>query len=72
MRPATKGLLMLYALSGDQGKAEADAIDLPVLGFGISFPTGDVATASKVRYVVNNVYKQQELFGPDVSGQDRT
>ena len=72
VRPATKGLLMLYALSGDQGKARADAIDLPVLGFGISFPTGNVATASKVRYVVNNVYQQQELFGPDVSGQDRT
>ena len=69
VRPATKGLLLLYALrgSGDHGKVEADAMDVPVLGFGISFPTGDVATASKVRFVVNNVY-QQELFGPNVSG----
>ena len=69
VRPATKGLLLLYALrgKGDLGKVEADAMDVPVLGFGISFPTGDVATASKVRFVVNNVY-QQELFGPNVSG----
>ena len=69
-RPATKGLLLLYALdgAGDPAKVESDAIELPVLGFGISFPTGDVATASKVRYVVNNVYQQQELFGPNVYG----
>ena len=67
-RPATKGLLLLYALdgAGDPAKVESDAIELPVLGFGISFPTGDVATASRVRYVVNNVYQQQELFGPNV------
>ena len=36
--------------------------------FWISFPTGDVATASTVRFVVNNVYHQQELFGPSASG----
>ena len=72
VRPATNGLLMLYALSGDEGKVKADAMDVPVLGFGVSFPTGDAAAASKVRYVVNNVYQQQELFGPEVSGQDRT
>ena len=69
-RPATKGLLLLYALDGadDPAKVESDAIELPVLGFVISFPTGDVATASKVRYVVNNVYQQRELFGPNVYG----
>ena len=68
-RPPTKGLLLLYALdgAGDPAKVESDAISIPVLGFGISFPKGDVATASKVRYVVNNVYHQQEFFGPDVS-----
>ena len=68
VRPATKGLLLLYALRGDQGKVEADAMDIPVLGFAMSFPMGDVTTASKVRYVVNNVYHQHELFGPSVSG----
>ncbi len=68
VRPAKKGLLLLYALHGDEGKVEADAIDIPVLGFAISFPMGDVRTASKVRYVVNNVYHQHELFGPNVSG----
>ena len=68
VRPATKGLLLLYALSGDQGKVEADAIDVPILGFGISFPKGDVANASKVRYVVNNVYHEQELVGPNAAG----
>ena len=69
-RPATKGLLLLYALDGDGDpeKVSADAKDNPVLGFVISFPTGDVGTASKVRYVVNNVYQQQELFEPNVYG----
>lgn len=69
-RPATRGLLLLYVLNGGghPAKVESDAIDTPVLGFGISFPRGNVATASKVRYVVNNVYQQQELFGPNEYG----
>ncbi|MCY3546043.1 MAG: Z1 domain-containing protein [Gemmatimonadetes bacterium] len=69
-RPATKGLLLLYALDGggDPEKVESDAKNIPVLGFGLSFPRGNVATASKVQYVVNNVYQQQELFGPNVYG----
>lgn len=73
-RPATRGLLLLYALdgAGDPAKVESDAKDVPVLGFGISFPRGDIATASKVQYVVNNVYQQQELFGPDEYGQGST
>lgn len=69
VRPDTKGLLLLYALNGaDEEKVDEDARDVPVLGFGISFPTGDVTNASKVRYVVNNVYQQQELFEPSASG----
>ena len=73
-RPATKGLLLLYALdgAGDPAKVESNAVRIPVLGFGISFPRGNVASASRVRYVVNNVYHQQELFGPNVSGQAGT
>lgn len=69
-RPATRGLLLLYALdgTGDPTKVESDAKDIPVLGFGISFPRGDVATTSRVQYVVNNVYQQQELFEPNVYG----
>ncbi|MXZ19564.1 MAG: hypothetical protein F4205_09395 [Gemmatimonadetes bacterium] len=74
VRPATQGLLLLYVLSGNgrHAKVEADALDIPVLGFGISFPTGNVATASKVQFVVNNVYQQQELFGPNLSGPHGT
>jgi len=69
-RPAIKGLLLLYPLdgAGSPAKVESDATKIPVLGFGISFPTGDVTTASTVQYVVNNVYHQQELFAPNVSG----
>ena len=70
VRPATKGLLLLYALSGAEGdKVDADAMHVPILGFAISFPTGDIKNASKVQYVVNNVYQQQELFEPSVLGQ---
>jgi hypothetical protein len=72
VRPATQGLLILYPLdpadAGEKvhetGKVEADAVHIPVLGFAISFPAVADEKASKVRYVVNNVYYRQEFGMP--------
>ncbi|MDE2822623.1 MAG: Z1 domain-containing protein [Chloroflexota bacterium] len=67
VRSAKRGLLLLYALKGDEGKVEGATRSVPILGFGISFPRGDLDSASKVQYVVNNVYHEQELSGPGPS-----
>jgi hypothetical protein len=72
VRHPTRGLLILYPLdpsdAGDKvhetGKVEANAMDMPVLGFAISFPAVEAEKASKVRYVVNNVYYTQEFGMP--------
>jgi hypothetical protein len=69
VRPVKRGLLILYALDPadaghkvhESGKVEADAMGTPVLGFAISFPAVADEDASKVRYVVNNVYYTQEF-----------
>jgi hypothetical protein len=53
-RPAERGLLLLYPL--DPQPVEGD---LPVIGFGISFPASEKARA--IHYRVNNVYWQQEI-----------
>ena len=81
LRPATDGLLILYPLDpadsraandlAGTNKVQADAQDIPVLGFAISFPGVDPALASKVRYVVNNVYYAQELGEPEQDGMDQ-
>jgi hypothetical protein len=66
VRPPTQGLLLLYPLDGrDDEKVEANAVGIPVLGFAISFPTVDPEKASKVQYVVNNVYYTQEFGSPN-------
>jgi len=67
VRSAESGLLMLYPLDPGDEKVESGAQKQPVLAFGISFPYVDPEKASKVRYIVNNVYWNQE-FG---SSQDR-
>jgi hypothetical protein len=71
IRPPECGLLLLYPLdsAGDE-KAEAGAVDFPTLGFAISFPHVDPETASKVRYVVNNVYYEQEVTQPGWRAED--
>ncbi len=62
VRDPKEGVLMLYPLSADEGKAE-DKDSKPILGFGISFPSVRELSATKVTYQVNNVYqKQEELF----------
>src|SRR6202022_3590254 len=64
LRPAQRGLLLLYPLDARAVKM-ADAPPLlaaespPVVGYAISFPGSPRAGA--VEYVVNNVYYQQEL-----------
>jgi hypothetical protein len=75
-RPSTRGLLILYPLDpggdGIKGSDKVDpaAADLPVLGFAISFPRVDSAMASRVRYVVNNVYYKQEFGSSRVDDED--
>lgn len=64
VRSEQNGLLMLYPLSWgleDEAKVEAEARGTPILGFAISFPTVGAEDASHVRYVVNNVYWNQEI-----------
>jgi len=51
-------------------KVEANAREKPVLGFAISFPYVDPSMASKVKYVVNNVYWQQEFSSSEDYGED--
>lgn len=84
-RSPGRGLLILYPLDGRDaaladetaeatvvrtGKVEVDARDIPVLGFAISFPAVPDGISSKVRYVVNNVYFQQEFGTPGASTED--
>jgi hypothetical protein len=53
-RPATRGLLLIYPLD-----PEPASLHLPLVGFGISFPSS--TTARRITYKVNNTYRRQEL-----------
>ena len=55
-RNSQNGLLLLYPLSPADDHVEGD---VPVIGFGISFPKSP--NARTVTYTVNNVYSQQEF-----------
>lgn len=62
IRPADRGLLLLYVL-----KYEPDALPdshIPIVGFAISFPRSNRGEEAAVEYVVNNIYWQQE-FGDE-------
>jgi len=66
VRPETRGLLMIYPLDpgeGEERKVVEAAGSMPVIGFGISFPTVGDGEASKVRFTVGNVYYQTEVLG---------
>ena len=74
LRRPTHGLLMIYPLNpgpSSEDKVEAEAQNTPVIGFAISFPQVDQAHATKVRYVVNNVYWNQEFNSPDEFGDEQ-
>ncbi|CAN5858051.1 Z1 domain-containing protein [soil metagenome] len=70
VRDPGQGLIMLYPIDGrdaglgitQTGKVEPDAAEIPVIGFAISFPKVDPGVASKVQYIVNNLYYRQEVF----------
>ncbi|WP_262299014.1 Z1 domain-containing protein [Microvirga sesbaniae] len=51
-----RGLLLLYPL--DPEKAELSPESLPIIGFGVSFPTS--GKAHPVVYAVNNIYWDQQ------------
>ena len=55
-RDARNGLILLYPLSPTGDHVDGD---VPVIGFGISFPNSP--SARTVTYTVNNVYSQQEF-----------
>jgi hypothetical protein len=73
-REPSRGLLLIYPIhagTDTDAMVEPDARHLPIIGFGISFPHVSAAHATKVRYVVNNVYWQQELnFQGEPEGDD--
>jgi hypothetical protein len=56
MRPAQKGLMLIYVLDPAQARLPEDT---PVIGYALSFPGS--SSAGAIEYVVNNVYYQQEL-----------
>jgi Z1 domain-containing protein len=56
MRPAQKGLMLIYVLDPAQASLPEDT---PVIGYALSFPGS--SSAGAIEYVVNNVYYQQEL-----------
>ncbi|MCK4828622.1 hypothetical protein KA005_73510, partial [bacterium] len=57
IRPKSNGLVLIYPLE-PEGKSEKGKKGLPIVGFAISFPGN--RDDKKVRYVVNNVYYEQE------------
>jgi hypothetical protein len=70
VRSPGKGLMILYPLDGTGSeKIEANTRDIPVLGFAISFPFVRGGTASTVKYVVNNVYYDQEFSVADFDNE---
>jgi hypothetical protein len=78
VRQSTCGLLILYPLDphdsdnkeAESGKVEEDARTQPVLGFAISFPDVPELQRSKVRYVVGNVYYEQEFGAGSESAEE--
>jgi len=56
MRPAQKGLMLIYVLDPAQASLPDET---PVIGYALSFPGS--SSAGAIEYVVNNVYYQQEL-----------
>jgi len=56
MRPAQKGLMLIYVLDPAQASLPEDT---PIIGYALSFPGS--SSAGAIEYVVNNVYYQQEL-----------
>ncbi|MFH0995759.1 MAG: Z1 domain-containing protein [Pseudomonadota bacterium] len=59
-RDSGSGLLLLYPLCSSAAQIDTE---IPVMGFGISFPNS--VHASKVAYIVDNVYWSQE-FGREL------
>lgn len=60
VRPKERGVLLLYTVKADE-KAKLPAEALPLIGFGVSFPSSSAGV--RVKYRVNNVYWEQEYGG---------
>ena len=58
-RPASRGLLLIYAL--DEGESADAEPGIPIFGIAVSFPVSKSAGDGAIEYVVNNVYSQLEL-----------
>jgi len=81
IRDPKRGLILLYPLDPNDedvkesayrytDKVEVNARKVPILGFGISFPYVNPDNASKVKYIVNNVYWEQEFGSSYDDGVD--
>jgi hypothetical protein len=60
IRPKERGVLFLYTVKPDED-AKLPPAGLPLIGFGISFPSSSAGV--RVKYRVNNVYWEQEYGG---------
>jgi hypothetical protein len=61
IRPAKRGLLLLYVLKYDS--APPSVPHVPIVGFAISFPKSKRGEEAAIEYVVNNIFWQQEFGG---------
>ena len=59
VRPASRGLLMLYPLLLTKDKEAVPGVLAPTAGFGVSFPNSN--TVATVTYIVANKYWEQEF-----------
>ena len=59
VRDRKTGLLMIYPLEPDSSKSDIVGEDIPIIGIALSFP-GNLSD-EKVTYVVNKVYRDQEI-----------
>lgn len=62
IRPASRGLLLIYQLDPLVADSAIVRPELPFIGIGLSFPTS--RHARSISYRVNNVYWQQEIGDP--------
>jgi hypothetical protein len=61
VREADQALLVIYPI-------HHESTGSPLVGFAISFPVSKKPTATE--YVVNDIWRQQELEGPDDEDSD--
>ena len=62
-RPSKRGLLLIYVLKYHEPTKFSLIPNSPIVGFAISFPKSNRGEEAAVEYMVNEIYRQQELRG---------